>query len=164
MTLGKALTVPPCAFGIDGSLGYEKCWWQPRSSLIGQQVLFSASMIPNWVKPPNHDWTPVGAAAAIDVEVINGNLEAVHIPTLGLQFQDLLIAVLKDKFGPPASTETTVKQNAFGTTFQVATLNWQINNVKILFDGGDLDQGMVTLWTEKSLYWQKAAARLRKNF
>ena len=154
MTLGKPFTVPPCVIGTDGLAGRTSCWREAEFSLLGRQVHLSASNTPLWVKH----------FAAVDVEVISGNLERVHISTLGLGFQDLVIGALKDKFGPPQSAGTTIKQNAFGANFQVATLGWKIGSVTIVFDGGDLDEGLVILSTEKSQYLQKAAARLRKNF
>ena len=82
-----------------------------------------------------------------------------YIPTVGIRFQDVIVAALKDKFGPPMSTETATKQNAFGAKFQVATMNWKISGVRILFDGGDLDHGTLLLSTDKSQFLSRAAAR-----
>jgi hypothetical protein len=164
MTLGKPFTVPACVIGADGIAGEPTCWFEPKFSLMGRQVLLGANNAPTWVKPTDHDQTPRGAAAAIDVEVINGNLETVHIPTVGLQFQELVIAALKKKFGSPLTAETTIKQNAFGARVQVATLSWQLSGVKILFDGGDLDHGMIMLSTDKSQYLKRAVARQKGKF
>jgi hypothetical protein len=59
------------------------------------------------------------------------------------------------------STETVIKQNAFGTKFHVATMSWEIGRVKILFDGGDLNEGMILLSTDKSQHMKGVTARQR---
>jgi len=126
---------------------------------MGTQVFLNSSVKPAWVKPPYEHQEHSEVPAAVDVEVIDGKLEAVHIPTVGVRFQDVIVAALKEKFGPPMSTAIVIKQNAFGAKFQVATMNWEIGGVKILFDGGDLNEGMLVLSTAKSHYLKKAAVR-----
>jgi len=149
MTLGKSFTVPVCV-PIDavGRPGDATCSWRPKLSLMGMQVFLSSSIKPTWVKSPYEHQEHNEVAAALDVEVIGRNLEAVHIPTIGVRFQDVIVAALKEKFGQPKSTETVIKQNAFGAKFEVAIISWEVSGVKILFDGGDLE------WHGSANDWQ----------
>ena len=126
---------------------------------MGTQVFLSSRVKPAWVKRPYEHQEHSEVPAAVDVEVVDGILEAVHIPTVGVRFQEVIIAALNEKFGSPMSSETVIKQNVFGAKNQVVTLSWKLGGIKISFDEGDLNEGMILLTTAKSRYLKKAADR-----
>jgi hypothetical protein len=55
--------------------------------------------------------------------------------------------------------------SVLGAQFQVATIAWQIGGVEIVFNGGDLDEGMILVTTDKSQHSGKnTVMRLKEKF
>ncbi len=74
--------------------------------------------------------------AAIVAQIVGGNIEAVTIYTMGIQFQDAVLAMLKGKYGEPSSFEEERKHNAYGAVFSSHLAQWsQFTNLSVTFEG-----------------------------
>jgi hypothetical protein len=73
--------------------------------------------------------------AAIVGQIVDGQIEAVTIYTVGFQAQDAVLAMLKEKYGEPSSFEEKSKENAFGAVFSSHLVQWlEFTNLKVVFE------------------------------
>lgn len=85
-------------------------------------------------------------------DVVDGNVEAVTIYTTGLRVQDVILAMLEEKYGDPSNLEEENKQNAFGAVFSSHLAQWlDFTNLTVSFRGTQLrtDVGIITVYTDK---------------
>jgi TPR repeat protein len=90
--------------------------------------------------------------AAIVAQIVDGNIEAVTIYTMGIRFQDVVLAMLKGKYGESSSFEEENKENSFGAVFSSHLAKWsQFTNLTVIFEGAldRTDIGSIDIMTIK---------------
>ncbi|WP_200230272.1 hypothetical protein [Rubrivivax gelatinosus] len=93
--------------------------------------------------------------------VLDGNLEGVGFNTAGIRTQEIALAELTEKFGPPDSLERRPAQNALGASFDVIYATWSQSGPVVRFDGasGNITSGFVTVDTPKAHAWRAQALK-----
>ncbi|MGC4076890.1 MAG: hypothetical protein QM702_07615 [Rubrivivax sp.] len=93
--------------------------------------------------------------------VLDGNIEGVGFNTAGIRTQDLALAELTTKFGPPDSLERRPAKNSPGATFDVIYATWSQSGPVVSFEGasGNIASGFVTVDTPKANAWRAQARK-----
>lgn len=81
--------------------------------------------------------------------VVNGRLEAVTIPTRGINAIPSTMAALQAKYGEPSSVRKYAVQNRVGAQFESATATWEFPELSVVYLGtvGVLDEGEIIIST-----------------
>ncbi len=168
--LGEKLSLPECkrAVQIKGFVGRDYddmliaslCFerrgastTKPNAPVVTEKVriLFPLDDTPSHVLT-NAEAFVDNVPGPIEAQIIDGNIESVTIFTEGLQPQDLLLAMLKEKYGEPTSLGEVNKENRFGAIFASHLAKWgQFTNLTVLFQGtgSRIDVGAIDIWTNK---------------
>jgi hypothetical protein len=126
------------------------CLQAPQAS-AGNLDLSRTVMIafPFSQRPANASGSTIGAV------LVDGNVEALVISTLGYQFQDNILSDLTTKFGTPTSSQTLGASNGFGAKFQIVLATWdQGDDLQATFLGqvpGAPNSGEIVIGTRKGV-------------
>lgn len=86
-------------------------------------------------------------SSGLDILESEGNLVEVSVITLGLEFQDAMLARLTEKYGKPSSISNKSVQNRMGASFAVVDATWKTKGVLVRYEGvyDKLERGILTV-------------------
>lgn len=145
IVFGKPVTIPACPEGLSAALAPgAKCWQLLTSSETEQTYVGGLGGL-----------IPYRFIQFVNIELIDGRVEAVHITTRGVRVQQEAFAALKEKYGKPTAYRSTTVKTMMGATFPNITASWQKPGLHVLFSGvaGQIDGGFAYIETDK---YQKA--------
>lgn len=144
-TLGEPLRLPECHYRLSGSMKLydtipaQTCAWEAMKvngyAEPQRRIIFSEREAPAIVA----NWQAIALER-------NGRLLGIEFYTGGAKAQDLVLAQLTAKYGPPASAAASAVQNMAGATFDNVDAVWH-GPVEVTFWGTfrRLDSGRVTI-------------------
>lgn len=143
---GKPLTLPECSYQMGGgmklydTLQRAECQ-EPARPDRAAGVTWAPVNFPPDSAPTIAKWTYINAY------MLNGIVEGIEFPTAGVSSQDIVLAQLKQKFGPPSTQSSRRAQNAMGATFQVIEAEWHSGTITVSFHGAldQFDKGRVEI-------------------
>lgn len=99
----------------------------------------------------------------IEGQIVDGNIEAITLYTEGLQFQDLVLTTLKEKYGEPTEFKEKSKQNALGAVFASHSAAWRFSNLAVSFEGtiNSTNVGYIFICTNKGTEYILKTAKQR---
>ena len=142
--LGSRFAIPPCAPGED-TLTRRLCH-NPA-----QTVKTAHGSISHMVFFPRPEVVPY-ARGELNVEVIDGVIEAIHVNTWGLQAQLPAMEALQGRYGPPARSHSEKPKN-LRARIPVQYAAWDRADLAVRFSGATtgIDWGRITLATPRYL-------------
>lgn len=156
---GYPLELPECPYRRAATLPtklYEilvptTCYWDANQhsdfATPVKRIVFSEKEAPAIVK----NWQMLALE-------LNGRIAGIQFLTGGINTQEIVLAQLISKFGPPTSSSKRSIQNAYGAVFEAVDVSWKADDIIVTFEGviDRIDFGRVRVETP-------AAVELRKS-
>lgn len=157
LTMGAPLTAAECPIKKIGTMAvYDSpprsvlpCWQRfGYADPIGPSPDISRDGVV-WLQVDGSKYPP-GISWKLTVCIKNGNIVGILADTSGADRQEMLLALLSKKYGPPTTSEVEAMQNAFGATFNGISASWVKGDVTIALEGiaNQMDSGYITVMTE----------------
>lgn len=140
--LGTRFLFPACARGED-TMTRRHCY----SEALTAQTSWNATEY--HVFYPRTEPAPYARGEMV-LAVINGNIEAIHIHTWGIEGQGTALEALTKKYGPPARSYTE-KIKAHRSRYPSRFAEWEFQDFSVRLDGttSTIDWGRITLATHR---------------
>jgi len=148
INLGQAPTLPECPFRLSG--GRLKLY----DTLPAATCIQDARPLTGYGQPAREVTFGRGEAPTIAkwgraflLQDSSGQVIGIHFLTLGLQTQDVVLAQLKAKYGPPTTITPRTIRTAVGGPFETFDAKWVFEDLIVNFRAADgaIDRGDVTV-------------------
>jgi len=161
--IGQPLAIPECkktpriASLPDVDFGYEMR--QPVVCHQAARVNAGETWATETIVFPLESMPTIARSGKMDAMIVDGKVIGFTIPTAGIESQEVVISLLTEKYGKPASVTRSSVQNSVGGSFQAISAIWATAGLAISFNAAPyrLDIGEVMIDTPAALALRTAA-------